>query len=85
MTLDIAGRRVLEAPDQMVDAYDVNDAVVQEVHYGKHAGCNGEGASFTEEDFGALVNPSISVEPPQVSHGVGDCYSGSIELDYLGL
>ena len=69
ITLDFAGRRVTEDVGS-VNMYDRNDEVVQSVYYGKTQGAERErGVNFTEEDFGALVNPHIQQEPPQVLYG----------------
>lgn len=68
ITLDFAGRRVTEDTGS-VDVYSREDTVVQSVHFGKGqerlASLND--SVFTEEDFGALVNPTIQQEPPKVS------------------
>ena len=59
---------VVDATDQ-VDMYDVNDSVVQQVHYGKRADEDGKDLAFNLDDkehFGDLVNPTIKNEAPQV-------------------
>ena len=65
VTLDFAGRRVVES-DEVVDMYDVNDSVIQTVHYGKNGDDKTWEPIFTDEDFEGLVNPRIPVEAPKV-------------------
>lgn len=66
ITLDFAGRRVVE-DEQSVDVYDMNDEVVQVVHYGKTSQPN-SGPTFTADDFTALTNPSINIDAPKVGY-----------------
>ena len=66
ITLDFAGRQVLDAEDS-VHVYDVNDSVVQEIHYGKSRGQGDKGPQFKDGDFTDLVNPAITQAPPVVS------------------
>lgn len=68
VTLDFAGRQVLDAEDE-VDLYNINDDVVQEVHYGKGKKSIVKGdPAFKSEDFGELVNPNIKQDAPKVSY-----------------
>ena len=67
VTLDFAGRTVIEEAPQIVDMYDINDAVVQAVHYGARPKVKDDAPVFTEEDFDSIVNPDIDREPPKVS------------------
>ena len=68
VTLDFAGRRVV-SEENFVDVYNVNDSVIQEVHYGRSSGQgHSDRAEFTEDDFkDTLINPTV-LEVPQVSH-----------------
>ncbi|XP_021358505.1 activating signal cointegrator 1-like isoform X2 [Mizuhopecten yessoensis] len=64
VTLDFAGRRVLEAENESGKRmYDIDDTVVQEVHYGARA--KNDGFKMEEKDFSDLVNPLINVQSPQ--------------------
>ncbi|XP_060074241.1 activating signal cointegrator 1-like isoform X2 [Ylistrum balloti] len=64
VTLDFAGRRVLEAEHEAgKQMYDMNDAVVQQVHYGVKP--KSESFKMEEADFSDLVNPLINVQSPQ--------------------
>ena len=65
ITLDFAGRRVLDAEDK-VSVYNVNDCVVQEVHYGKGMSEASREPKFKDGDFTDLVNPAIVQAPPVV-------------------
>ena len=60
VTLDFAGRQVLETND-FVDVYNVNDSVIQNVHFRKSDDGNkaAESPVFRDEDFTDLVNPII--------------------------
>lgn len=65
ITLDFAGRQVIEE-DSTVDMYDVNDDIVQQVHYG--AKPKTKEFVHKEDDFEmltGLVNPSITQHAPQ--------------------
>ena len=64
VTLDFAGRKVVEE-EQKVNVYDIDDAVVQRIHYGKNPQSD-NGPNFTHSDFTELSHPSISAESPQV-------------------
>ena len=67
VTLDFAGRRVTEEDTRKLDIYDVNDDVVQEIHYGKSKS-GSEGFQMKPEDFqNDLVNPNIDRKAPKVS------------------
>ena len=66
ITFDFAGRRIVENTDT-VDMYDVNDEVIQQVHYGTGRTEGDAGAAFAKDDFCDLVNPNIMTEPPKVS------------------
>lgn len=64
VTLDFAGRRVLESDNETGrQMYDVNDTVVQQVHYGVKP--KSESFKMEESDFSDLVNPLINVQSPQ--------------------
>ena len=69
VTLDFAGRRVLEEEnDAGVNMYDVNDEVIQRVHFGarpKTTISNSAKVSADGSDY--LVNPNIITQAPQVS------------------
>ncbi len=65
ITLDFAGRRVME-DDSAVDMYNVKDSVIQQVHYGAKSKAHSQEANFNDEDFGYLVNPTLTRPPPQV-------------------
>ena len=75
VTLDFAGHRVVHAivdATEIVDMYNVNDDVIQEVYFGKGGGSeggmqNGGEVTFSEDDFGALVNPTVKVQPQFVA------------------
>ena len=73
VTLDFAGRRVLEVEnDAGVNMYNVNDEVIQRVHFGAKpktsVPIDGFNAVSSDNDY--LVNPNIVVEAPQVSFSV---------------
>ncbi|CAH1797101.1 unnamed protein product [Owenia fusiformis] len=61
ITLDFAGRRVIEEGGD-VDLYNINDSVVQEVHYG--AKPKSKTIDLKQEDFIGLVNPTLEQPPP---------------------
>ena len=65
ITLDFAGRRVIEESN-VVDMYDRNDAVVQQVHYGKAKKQDEQEVPSSVEDLRELVNPNMEQIPPQV-------------------
>ena len=70
VTLDFAGRKVVE-DKEVVNMYDREDTVVQQVHFGANRGSqHADGPPvFKEEDFGELVNPniaSLSLAAPKV-------------------
>ena len=44
----------------------MNDAVVQDVHYGAKSRTESNKPKFTDDDFGELINPNIVQSPPQV-------------------
>ena len=46
--------------------YNMNDSVVQEVHYGAKSQNTQDPPNFTEEEFSALVNPNILQDAPLV-------------------
>ena len=70
VTLDFAGRRVLEESNTVGQTmYDHQDAVVQQVQYRPHGGPHRGGHPESGEQ-GFLVNPSIVQPAPQVG-GVG--------------
>ena len=52
--------------NETVDVYSVNDAVVQEVHFGAKSETQPDPAAFTSEDFCDLINPNIVQSAPQV-------------------
>lgn len=57
ITFDFAGRRVIDADDDSAqNMYNMNDEVIQQVHYGKSA----KNAAVD------IVNPSIQLQPPKV-------------------
>ncbi|BFZ02095.1 hypothetical protein BsWGS_05134 [Bradybaena similaris] len=57
ITFDFAGRRVLDADDDSAqNMYNMNDEVIQQVHYGKSSAKN---AAVD------IVNPSIQLQPPK--------------------
>lgn len=60
ITLDFAGRRVIEEGDDVASSnmYDVNDSVVQQVHYGAKP--------KLDSTTGDLINPSILSQAPKV-------------------
>ena len=62
VTLDFAGRQVIDSKE-VVDMYDVNDSVVQEVHFGIKT--KTENKAISSADFYELVNPNIEQEPPK--------------------
>lgn len=70
VTLDFAGRRVLEE-DSGVDMYNVNDEVVQQVNFGARPkdkrNLNGSAISQNTGPDDYLVNPAIEVQPPKVT------------------
>ena len=66
ITFDFAGRRVIENTET-VDMYNVDDDIIQQVHYGTGQMHRDTGATFTKDDFCDLVNPDIATEPPKVS------------------
>ena len=71
VTLDFAGRRVLEVEnDAGVNMYDVNDEVIQRVHFGAKPkmSVSSDGYNSVTSDSDYLVNPNIVVAAPQVSH-----------------
>lgn len=43
----------------------MNDAVIQDVHFGTKPRA-ADPPTFTDQDFGELVNPNIVQEPPKV-------------------
>ena len=45
----------------------MNDAVVQDVHYGAKSRADSNKPKFTDDDFGELINPNIVQSPPQVT------------------
>ena len=45
----------------------MNDAVVQDVHYGAKSRDDSDKPKFTDDDFGELINPNIVQSPPQVT------------------
>ena len=45
----------------------MNDAVVQDVHYGAKFRDDSDKPKFTDDDFGELINPNIVQSPPQVT------------------
>ncbi|KAJ8304364.1 hypothetical protein KUTeg_017947 [Tegillarca granosa] len=59
ITLDFAGRRVIEEGDDVASSnmYDVNDSVVQQVHYGAKP--------KLDSTSGDLINPSILSQAPK--------------------
>ena len=65
-TLDFAGRRVIQ-DEGLTDIYDVNDEVVQEVHYGKKK-TEKTGFQLKSNEFFdlSIINPTVE-EPPKVS------------------
>lgn len=63
VTLDFAGRRVVEDNDSAGrNMYDVNDDVIQEIYFGAKPKVN----SSQQENLADLVNPSICVPSPKV-------------------
>ena len=52
--------------NEVVDVYNMNDSVVQDVHYGAKSRAESREPKFTDEDFGELINPNIVQSPPQV-------------------
>ena len=71
VTLDFAGRRVLEEKnDASVNMYDVNDDIIQQVHFGARpkttVNNNSSAKVSSESDY--LVNPNIITQAPQVSY-----------------
>ncbi len=83
ITLDFAGRRVVEDTSS-VDMYTRDDAVVQAVHYGKKAdGKRENGPTFTSDDFGALVNPTLNMEPPKVELVTMELWSNKLHSTHL--
>ena len=70
VTLDFAGRRVIEVEnDAGVNMYDVNDEVIQQVHFGAKAKTSvaNNSSNPVSSDSDYLVNPNIVVQAPQVS------------------
>ena len=65
ITFDFAGRRIVETA-KSVDMYNVDDEVIQQVHYGSGRTSGDGGAVFTKDDFCNLVNPDIETNPPKV-------------------
>ncbi|XP_048733687.2 activating signal cointegrator 1-like [Ostrea edulis] len=62
VTLDFAGRRVVEDNDSAGrNMYDVNDDVIQEIYFGAKPKVN----SSQQENLADLVNPSICVPSPK--------------------
>ena len=60
ITLDFAGRQVIEETNSAaVNMYDVNDEVIQEIHFGARP----------DENLSDLVNPSIGKAGPKVWGG----------------
>ncbi|CAG5134909.1 unnamed protein product [Candidula unifasciata] len=60
ITFDFAGRRVIDAEDDSAQKmYDMNDEVIQQVHYGKSV-----------KNSADIVNPSIQLEPPKFVESV---------------
>ena len=79
ITFDFAGRRIVETAES-VDMYNVDDDVIQQVHYGSGQIRGDGGAVFTKDDFCNLVNPDIETNPPKVSNdfsNVGHLYYNS--------
>ena len=73
------GRQVVEN-DDTVDAYNMNDNIVQQIHYGqRHKNSVEDHANYDFDDvqqFGDLVNPTTKDIAPQVK-------SRNIQTDYL--
>ncbi|XP_062618725.1 activating signal cointegrator 1-like [Saccostrea cucullata] len=62
VTLDFAGRRVIEENDSAgMNMYDVNDDVIQEIHFGVKK----KVPPPSQEDLPDLVNPTINVPCPK--------------------
>ena len=57
----------------------MNDAVVQDVHYGAKSNVESDTPNFTDEDFGTLINPNIVQSAPQVN----GCFSSQLPYNYL--
>ena len=67
ITLDFAGRQVIEEdPNKSVNMYDVNDEIVQKVHYGARPKVKDDAVFVTNNDSDSIVNPSILQPAPQV-------------------
>ena len=70
MTLDFAGRRVLEEDDKSgVNMYDVNDDVIQRVHFGARPKAPvSSSAKVSNDGSDYLVNPNIVTQAPKVGN-----------------
>lgn len=67
ITLDFAGRQVIEETNPAaVNMYDVNDEVIQEIHFGARPK---SGPTQPDEKLSDLVNPSIGKPGPKVWGG----------------
>ncbi|ESO92590.1 hypothetical protein LOTGIDRAFT_162501 [Lottia gigantea] len=74
ITFDFAGRKVIDAEkDTSKNMYDVNDDVIQQVHYGKNTQSK-DNVLLKPSDFNPLVNPTIQQHAPKYVP-VGESYS----------
>lgn len=62
VTLDFAGRKVIEEAD-VTNMYDINDDTVQKVHFGRDR----NDTTVGDQPKGELVNPNIQQPAPQVN------------------
>ncbi|XP_050401379.1 activating signal cointegrator 1 [Patella vulgata] len=66
ITFDFAGRKVIDAEkDNSKNMYDVDDEIVQQVHYGKSSKSSKDIPKLDPSDFNPLVNPTIVQPAPQ--------------------
>ncbi|PIK47212.1 putative activating signal cointegrator 1-like [Apostichopus japonicus] len=78
VTLDFAGRKVIEEAD-VTNMYDINDDTVQKVHFGRDR----NDTTVGDQPKGELVNPNIQQPAPQFNLQVKDANKFKVKLSEI--